>query len=241
MAIPLEINKVGKRYGKKSAPKVISDISFDVKEGEIFGLIGLNGVGKTTLIKVILDLHKATEGEAKIFGVDSKDYKARQKLSYLPEKFSPSHLLKGTEFLNLAVQAYGKDLNIGKAKADAEKLQLNPDVLDKRVSKYSKGMGQKLGLLSVFLTDAPFLILDEPMSGLDPRARVLLKDYMLEQRKAGKTIFFSSHILSDVDELCDRVGVIHGGGLKFLGTPKEMKSRFGNEILERAFLECIQR
>jgi ABC-2 type transport system ATP-binding protein len=240
MNLPLEIKSVGKKYSKsKTAPMVISDVSFEVKQGEIFGLIGLNGVGKTTLIKAILDLHQATAGEISIFGVDSKDYKARKNLSYLPEKFYPSQLLKGKEFLELAVGAYGKTLDLEKARADAVKLQLDPKVLDNRVGKYSKGMGQKLGLLSVFLTDAPLLILDEPMSGLDPQARVFLKDYILEHRKAGKTIFFSSHILSDVDELCDRIGVIHGGGLKFIGTPKEMKSKFNNEVLERAFLSCI--
>ena len=236
--LPLQIKSVGKAYGKKS-PKVIADVNFDVKEGEIFGLIGLNGVGKTTLIKAILDLHQATEGEISIFGVDSKDYKARKNLAFLPEKFFPSQLLKGKEFLDLAVAAYGKKLDIEKAREGAAKLQLDPAVLENKVGKYSKGMAQKLGLLSAFLTEAPLLILDEPMSGLDPQARVSLKDYILDYRKLGKTIFFSSHILSDVDELCDRVGVIHGGGLKFLGTPKEMKSRFTNEILERAFLNCI--
>lgn len=238
--IPLTIKSVGKKYGKvKTAPLVISNVKFDVKPGEIFGLIGLNGVGKTTLIKVILDLHQSTEGSVDIFGVDSKDYKARKKLAYLPEKFLPSQLLKGKEFLELAIAAYDQKLDIDKARAGAEKLQLDPNVLDSRVGKYSKGMGQKLGLLSTFLTQAPLLVLDEPMSGLDPRARVHLKDYMLEYRKQGHTIFFSSHILSDIDEICDRVGVIHGGGLKFIGTPKEMKKKFNNEILERAFLNCI--
>ncbi len=237
---PLTIKSVGKRYGKTvSAPLVISDVTFDVKPGEIFGLIGLNGVGKTTLIKVILDLHQSTDGAVEIFNVDSKDHKSRRKLAYLPEKFMPSQLLHGEEFLELSVSSYGQKLDIAKAREGAQKLQLDPDVLKSRVGKYSKGMGQKLGLLSVFLTNAPLLVLDEPMSGLDPRARVHLKDYMLAYRNKGHTIFFSSHILSDIDEICDRVGVIHGGGLKFLGTPVEMKKRFGNEILERAFLNCI--
>jgi len=237
---PLTIKSVGKRYGKNySDPLVISNVKFDVNPGEIFGLIGLNGVGKTTLIKVILDLHQATEGSVEIFGVDSKDYKARKKLAYLPEKFLPSQLLKGFEFVELAIASYGQKLDLEKAREGAAKLQLDPNVLTSRVGKYSKGMGQKLGLLSVFLTEAPLLVLDEPMSGLDPRARVELKNYMLEYRDRGHTIFFSSHILSDIDEICDRVGVIHDGGLKYLGTPKDMKAKFGNEILERAFLNCI--
>lgn len=237
---PLKIKSVGKRYGKNfSDPLVISNVNFDVKPGEIFGLIGLNGVGKTTLIKVILDLHQATEGSVEIFGVDSKDYRSRRKLAYLPEKFMPSQLLKGFEFIELAIGSYGQRLNLDKAREGASKLQLDPNVLTSRVGKYSKGMGQKLGLLSVFLTEAPLLVLDEPMSGLDPRARVELKNYMLEYRNAGHTIFFSSHILSDIDEICDRVGVIHDGGLQFIGTPQEMKKQFGHDILERAFLNCI--
>jgi ABC-2 type transport system ATP-binding protein len=198
-------------------------------------------VGKTTLIKTILDLVKATEGSVEIFGVNSTDHNARKKLAYLPEKFFPSPLLKGAEFLKLAVCAYGKKLDMEKAKAGAEKLQLNPDVLKNRVGKYSKGMAQKLGLLGAFLTECPLLILDEPMSGLDPRARVMLKDYISEYRSAGRTIFFSSHILSDIDEMCDRVAVIHGGGMPFLGTPEDMKNSFKEPILERAFLNCIDK
>ena len=235
--IPLKITNVGKVFDKKK--RVISDINFNVNKGEVFGLIGLNGVGKTTLIKVILDLLQATEGGVEIFGVNSKKFESRKKLAYLPEKFVPSQLLKGNEFLNLSLGYYDKKLDIKKAEAGADKLGLDPKVLTSRVGKYSKGMSQKLGLLGTFLTEAPLLILDEPMSGLDPRARVQLKDYLLEYRGKDRTIFFSSHILSDIDEICDRVGVIHGGGLKFIGTPKEMKQQFGDEILEGAFLNCI--
>ena len=237
MTIPLKITNVGKSYDKKKL--VISGVSFEVNQGEIFGLIGLNGVGKTTLIKAVLDLHKATDGGIKIFDVDSKDYKSRKKLSYLPEKFVPSQLLKGKEFLELALSYYDKKLDIAAAEAGAAKLGLDPKVLQNRVGKYSKGMSQKLGLLSAFLTEAPLLVLDEPMSGLDPQARVQLKQYLLEYKKIGKTIFFSSHILSDIDEICDRVAVIHGGAMPFIGTPKEMKKKFKEDVLERAFLKCI--
>lgn len=235
--IPINIQNISKVFdGKKT---VLGDVSFQVKKGEIFGLIGLNGVGKTTLIKIMLDLLQAGGGNVDIFGVDSKKHESRQKLAYLPEKFVPSQLLKGTEFLELAIQDYGKKLDLKKAKKGAEKLGLDPEVLVKRVSSYSKGMSQKLGLLGTFLTESPLLVLDEPMSGLDPRARVQLKDYLLEYRGKDKTIFFSSHILADIDEICDRVGVIHDSELKFLGTPKEMKKKFKEDILERAFLNCI--
>jgi ABC-2 type transport system ATP-binding protein len=238
--IPLNIEAVGKSYlKKKNAPRVISDINFDVKEGEIFGLIGLNGVGKTTLIKIILDLITATEGRAEIFGVNATDHNARKKLAYLPEKFVPSQFLKGYEFLNLVTGAYDKKLDKDKAIEGAIKLGLDPEALNKLVRKYSKGMGQKLGLLGAFLTEAPLLILDEPMSGLDPRARVMLKDYLVEYRNSGRTIFFSSHILSDIDEICNRIAVIHSGAMPFIGTPEQMKKEFKEESLERAFLKCI--
>ncbi len=238
--IPLNIEAVGKSYvKKKNAPRVISDINFDVKEGEIFGLIGLNGVGKTTLIKIILDLITASEGRVDIFGVNATDHAARKKLAYLPEKFVPSQFLKGYEFLSLVLGAYGKKLDKQKAIEGAEKLGLDPAALNKLVRKYSKGMGQKLGLLGAFLTEAPLLILDEPMSGLDPRARVMLKDYIMEYRNSGRTIFFSSHILSDIDEICNRIAVINGGGMPFLGSPEQMKKEFKDESLERAFLKCI--
>lgn len=241
--IPLKIENVSKVFDpkKKSAKKVLGAVSLEVKKGEIFGLIGLNGVGKTTLIKVILDLLKAGDGTAKIFGVDSKDFNSRKKLAYLPEKFVPSQLLKGNEFLDLSLSYYDKKLDMDKAKKGAEKLGLDPAVLTNRVGKYSKGMSQKLGLLGTFLSEAPLLILDEPMSGLDPRARVQLKDYLLDYRGKTNTIFFSSHILGDIDEICDRIAVIHDAELKFIGTPKEMKKKFKEDILERAFLKCIEK
>ncbi len=241
--IPLKIEKVGKVFDKKkkNAKTVLQDVSFEVKQGEIFGLIGLNGVGKTTLIKTILDLIKADEGSAEIFGVDSKDYNARKKLAYLPEKFVPSQLLKGNEFLDISLSYYDKKFDMAKAEKGAEKLGLDPAVLTNRVGKYSKGMSQKLGLLSTFLSEAPLLILDEPMSGLDPRARVQLKDYLLDYRGKTNTIFFSSHILGDIDEICDRIAVIHDAELKFIGTPKEMKAKFKEKILERAFLKAIEK
>lgn len=239
-SIPIHIERVAKSYGKgKAKRKVISDITFNVMPNEIFGLIGLNGVGKTTLIKAILDLHQADEGKISIYGKDSTNYEARKKLAYLPEKFVPSQLLKGKEFLDISLSYYGTKLDMEKAKELATKLALDPGVLTSRVGKYSKGMSQKLGLIGTLLAGAPLLVLDEPMSGLDPRARVQLKDVLCEYRKNGSTIFFSSHILSDIDEICDRVGVIHNGRLIFLGTPKEMKEKYNSEILERAFLSAI--
>ena len=234
--IPLQINAISKTFGKH---KVLEDISFALNEGEIFGLIGVNGAGKTTLIKILLNLLKSDSGSATIFGQDSGTVEAREKLCYLPEKFQPSRYLKGREFLSFALSYYGKKLDAATARQMAADFDLRPEMLDSRVGAYSKGMGQKLGLLSAFMSKVPFLILDEPMSGLDPSARIKLKRMLLDARKAGTSVFFSSHILSDIDEICDRIGVIHDGKLLYVGTPKGFKEAYPAASLELAFLKAI--
>jgi ABC-2 type transport system ATP-binding protein len=234
--IPLSIEKIGKSYGDH---RVLDDISFDLRPGEIFGLVGLNGVGKTTLIKILLDLAPADAGTARIFGEASTSVKARERLSYLPEKFSPSRYLRGREHLALALSYYKRSLDLEQAYTLAADLDLDPEVLDRKVGSYSKGMGQKLGLIGAFMIDQPLMILDEPMSGLDPRARIKLKDVMLREKAKGKTLFFSSHILSDIEEICDRIAIIHDSGLVYLGSAAEFKPTFGESSLERAFLKAI--
>jgi ABC-2 type transport system ATP-binding protein len=236
LSVPLSVQSIEKSYGTN---KVLDGISLDLKPGEIFGLVGLNGAGKTTLIKILLDLAAADKGNAFIFGKQSDSVKAREQISYLPEKFSPSRYLKGDEHLALALSYYGKKLDKDRARKLAADLDLNPDVLSRKVGGYSKGMGQKLGLIGAFMVDQPFMILDEPMSGLDPRARIALKEVMLRARGEGKTLFFSSHILSDIDEICDRIGIIHDSKLVYLGTASEFKPTFGEATLERAFLKAI--
>lgn len=236
MSAPLTIDGIHKSFGDH---QVLKDISFSLNKGEIFGLIGLNGAGKTTLIKIILNLLNADKGEAKIFGLDSDSVEARHKLCYLPEKFQPSRYLKGREFLNFALSYYGKELDIERGRNMAASFDLRPEMLDERVGAYSKGMGQKLGLLSAFMAEVPFLMLDEPMSGLDPSARIKLKRMMKDARANGSSIFFSSHILSDIDEICDRIGVIHDGKLLYVGTPAEFKEKHPESTLEMSFLRAI--
>ena len=234
---PLLVRDIHKSYGKR---KVLENVDFSLTSGEIFGLIGLNGAGKTTLIKIMLDLIVCENGGIEIAGISAKNINARKNLSYLPEKFQPSRYLKGMEYLELALSYYGKFLDKELARKKAVELDLDPDVLDVRVGSYSKGMGQKLGLVGAFLVDSSFLILDEPMSGLDPSARIKLKNELLSNKRAGKTIFFSSHILSDIDEICDRIGVIHNGNLCFIGTPKAFKEKMSEASLEQAFLRVIE-
>jgi ABC-2 type transport system ATP-binding protein len=234
--LPLEISAVAKHYGSH---QVLSDISLALETGELFGLIGLNGVGKTTLIKTILDLTRPDAGAVRLFGEDCRNAGARRNICYLPEKFQPSRYLRGREYLALSLSYFGRAFDLEQARKEAVLLDLDPAQLENKVGGYSKGMGQKLGLIGAFLIGAPFLILDEPMSGLDPKARILLKDRLLACKKEGKTIFFSSHILSDIDEICDRIGVISDSRLIFLGTPQHFKAVNPADSLEKSFLRAI--
>jgi ABC-2 type transport system ATP-binding protein len=234
--IPLKVENVYKSFGKK---KVLDDVSLEIKAGESFGLIGLNGAGKTTMIKIILGLLDQDNGAVKLFGGDASRPETRKKLSFLPEKFHPSHLLKGREFLSLTLSYYGMKYDHNKACEMVEKLDLDPNVLGLKITKYSKGMGQKLGLASAFLVNAPLLMLDEPMSGLDPSARIKLKETLQDYVKQGNTVFFSSHILSDIDEICGRITILHNSKIQFTGSPQEFKNNMKSEHLERAFLNLI--
>lgn len=233
---PLSVTDISKSY---AGVRVLHGIDFSLRQGEIFGLIGLNGAGKTTLIKIILDLAKADAGNVSLYDWSASDIRARYNVSYLPEKFQPSRYLKGKEYLDLALTYYGGKLDMKRAEALAESLDLRPQVLQDRVGSYSKGMGQKLGLVGAFLPDTSLLILDEPMSGLDPLARIRLKQQLLQEKQNNRTIFFSSHILSDIDEICDRIGVIHNGRMGFIGSPQQFKQQNGLQSLEQAFLKSI--
>jgi ABC-2 type transport system ATP-binding protein len=233
---PLDVQGVTAGYGKRV---VLRDITFDVHPRECFGLIGLNGIGKTTLIRAVLGLKDVT-GQIALFGEPNSRAESRRKLIYLPERFQPSPQLYGWEYLSILASYFAQDVDRDQARRVAAGLDLDPAALDRKVRTYSKGMGQKLGLVGTFLVQAPLMILDEPMSGLDPRARVLLKDRLLESRDAGRTVFFSSHILADIHEICDRIGVIHAGRMIFTGAPADFIAGTGAANLERAFLAAIE-
>jgi len=234
---PLKINNISKQFKTK---KVLQNISLEVKKGEIFGLIGENGIGKTTLIKIVLDLLNADTGSVTILGKNSSNNASRENICYLPEKFQPSPFLKGKEFLSIALSFHKKTLDSEQAKKLAICLGLAPEALDQKIGKYSKGMAQKLGLLSIFLIDTPLLILDEPMSGLDPSARIKLKQQLTRYKKSGKTVFFSSHILADIEEICDRMTILHNKELIFTGRPADYLKKSKEKTLEKAFLKTIE-
>tara|TARA_B100001564_G_C20630093_1_gene666676 strand:+ start:511 stop:1236 length:726 start_codon:yes stop_codon:yes gene_type:complete len=235
-SVPLIIEGVSKRFGTH---QVLDAINLQVNSGQIYGLVGVNGAGKTTLIKIILNLLSACSGKVSFFGKNASLDKSRQHIAYLPEKFQPSGLLKGKEFLSLALSYHGQSFDINKARNKAEQLHLDPQVLDHRVGRYSKGMGQKLGLLSMFLLDVPLLILDEPMSGLDPKARIELKSMLKAYTDQGNSVFFSSHILSDIEEICDEVAIIHNANFVYQGSVDGFLAKYKDQNLEHAFLTAI--
>ncbi|MCB1531510.1 MAG: ABC transporter ATP-binding protein [Alphaproteobacteria bacterium] len=238
MSIPaLSVENVVVGYG---GPAVIHDINLTVEPGEILGLIGLNGAGKTTLIKAILGLRHQEAGGIQVFGTDAQQKTARKKFAYLPERFEPPWFLSGEEFIEFSLSLYGEALSQDDIYTHAQSLALDPQALKKRVQTYSKGMRQKLGLLATVLTRCPLLILDEPMSGLDPKARSLVKAMLRSCKEQGQSVFFSSHILADMDEMCDRVTLMHDGVLKFTGKPAQLRSKSKGESLENAFLRFIE-
>lgn len=234
----LQIDHLNAGYTGKN---VLDDVSLHVQGSEFFGLIGLNGAGKTTLIKNILGLRYPQSGDIRIFGAAPNDMKSKSHMAYLPERFDPPWFLSGFEFLKFSLDMYRQPFDRDVIIAAAEKLALDKDALGRRVQSYSKGMRQKLGLLGTILTNCQLLILDEPMSGLDPLARTLVKDMLLEVKKQKYTIFLSSHILADLDEICDRVAVLHQGKMRFVGTPAELKAQTSSKNLERSFLEYIEK
>lgn len=232
----LAVSAITVAYGSKV---VLRDFSLQVGRGETFGLMGLNGAGKTTLIKSILGLRDLQAGNIAIEGRDNTDSESRRMLAYLPERFDPPPFLNGMEFIRFSLSLYNTPFDAQEARRFAENLALDPDVLKNRVQTYSKGMRQKLGLMATLMTNCPLLILDEPMSGLDPLARAYLKDVLRAARGQGRTIFLSSHVLSDMNEICDRVSVLHQGKIEFLGTPADLRAQTGNDNIERAFLNVI--
>jgi len=235
----LDIKNLSKAFhnGQK---QVLKNINLSIEDGQIFGLVGLNGIGKTTMIKLIIGLLFIDEGEIFIDGVNCEDFSAKNKFCYLPERFQPSQHLTGMEFLDIFCGFFDKKITIEQAREMCDKIDLDKEVLYMRTSECSKGMGQKLGLISAFLSDAKLLILDEPMSGLDPKSRIMVKNIMLEYKNKGNTIFFSSHILADIDEICNEIAILHKADIIFKGTCDKFKSIYSKNNLESAFLDAIK-
>ena len=232
----LEFTALTKRYGNTD---VVSSLSLRVRHGSTFGLVGANGAGKTTVIKCLLDFCDLDEGTIAIYGVPSSSNAARSHLAYLPERFVPPYYLTAHDFLEFMARLYGCRFDIDACRATLASLDLDYDVLAKPVRTLSKGMTQKLGIAGCLLSERKLLILDEPSSGLDPKAAHLFRSAAAQARARGRTVFLTSHSLAEVEDLCDEMAVMDQGKLRFAGSPSELKDRYQTTDLERAFLNCI--
>ena len=214
----LEITGLTKKFGKFTA---LSDINLTVNEGEVFGYIGPNGAGKTTTIRVLLGILQASKGQAKVFGMDAwRDaVEIHKKIAYVPGDVNLWPNLTGGEVVDLFVKLRGKH---DKERRDelVRRFELDPS---KKCRTYSKGNRQKVALVAAFASDAELFILDEPTSGLDPLMGQVFNECVIEQKNLGKGVFLSSHIMSEVEQLCDKVGIIREGKLVETGTLSEMR------------------
>ncbi|MEN3043692.1 MAG: ABC transporter ATP-binding protein [Candidatus Hydrothermales bacterium] len=203
--------------------KILNSLSFNVKKGEIVGFLGPNGAGKTTTIKILTNLLNFDEGIVKIFGLTPDKEEVRRRMGFLPEQPYFYDHLSGYEFLEFTGELYGIEKK--KLKSNIEKLLEKVGLKDhgkKSIRTYSRGMLQRIGIANVLIRDPELLILDEPLTGLDPIGRREIKNLIYEQKLFGRTVFFSSHILSDAEEICDRVFLIFNGTIVKEGTLEEI-------------------
>lgn len=207
----IQTQNLTKQYGNFTA---LSDLSLTVNQGEIFGYLGPNGAGKTTTIRTLLDLIRPSAGKATIFGMDSHDdsVELHRRIGFLPGELSLWKNLTGQQVVNYVASVRGDDGAISRhAREIADRLTLD---LTKRVRAYSSGNKRKLGLVLAMMHQPDLLILDEPTGGLDPLLQQTFNQMMLDYKAQGKTVFLSSHVLAEVQAICDRVGILRGGELK---------------------------
>src|SRR5579862_5980240 len=243
MSATLEIQNLCVEYrsrelGQKTR-QAVKNLSLSVFQGEVFGFLGPNGAGKTTTMNVLLGFVNATGGAAYLFGVDVREPIARQRIGYLPELTYYYKFLTAEELLRF----YGRIFRVPKARLDAridELLKLvELDHARKRpIKTYSKGMQQRVGLAQALINDPDLLILDEPTSGLDPIGRMKVREIIQRLKQMGKTVFFSSHELGEVETVCDRVAIINSGELKVEGRVSDLVQKH-NANLENIFLNII--
>lgn len=233
----IRVNRLSYRIGEH---RIIDDLSLDLLPSSYYALAGENGAGKSTLIRIILDLiRNADSQEISIGGRDNKLLNARQQLSYLPEKFDIKREVSGVQYLRFVSDIYRQPYAEDRIGDLSEQLNFDMSRLGDKTFTYSKGMKQKLGLISCFMLDLPLIILDEPLTGLDPTARFRFKQLLLNERKHGRSIFYSTHLLADAEEICDQFGILHRGRIVFDGTPQQCLQQFQQDTLEKAYIQCL--
>jgi ABC-2 type transport system ATP-binding protein len=211
---PISISQLQKTYRGKWGKKVeaLRDLSLNIVPGEVFGFLGPNGAGKSTTIKILMGLIRPSAGEARIFGLSAADAKARCRVGFLPENPAFYDFLTARECLRFVGEAFAMSRATIRKESDRvlELLDLTA-AAGRPIRGYSKGMVQRLGIAQTLLHSPDLYILDEPMSGLDPIGRALVKEIILDLKRQGKTVFFSTHVTADAERVCDRIGVIIGG------------------------------
>jgi ABC-2 type transport system ATP-binding protein len=238
----IELINVNKSYNGKI--KAVDDVSLTINDGEIFGFLGPNGAGKTTTIKMITGILKADNGDIKLNGINISEspLEAKRQFGFVPDNPDMFLKLKGIEYLNFMGDIYNvnKEDRIKKIDYLGEKFEIK-DALSDQIQSYSHGMRQKIVLMAALLHDPSIWILDEPMTGLDPKASFIIKEMMRNHADNGKTVFFSTHILEVAEKICDRIAVINKGKILFCGTIDEMKDHFkGSDSLENMFLRMTE-
>lgn len=218
---------------------VLAGVDLAVQRGETVALVGANGAGKSTLIRALLDLRGIDAGSIRLDGRPHTERAARARVAYLPERFQPPYYLRGRGFLEYMLALYGVRPGDVSIEDVCARLGLGRDALDQSVQTFSKGMAQMLGLAACLLSKRPILVLDEPMSGLDPTARVRLQEVLSEQREGGTTVLFTTHLLQDAEALADRIAILHGGHIVADGPPALLTREYGAGTLEAAFVRCV--
>jgi ABC-2 type transport system ATP-binding protein len=235
----IEILDVSKSYNGNTF--AVKNLSLTVQNGEIFGFLGPNGAGKSTTIKMMTGIHSIDSGKILIDGkdIEKQPLEVKKNFGYVPDSPDMFLRLKGIEYLNFMGDMYEVpgDIRKERIKNLAERFDLY-NVLNDQIQSYSHGMRQKIIMIGVLLHEPEVWILDEPLTGLDPKSAFILKQMMREHADKGKTVFFSTHVLEVAEKLCDRVGIINKGNLQFCGNLQEMREHFkSNESLEKMFLE----
>jgi len=226
----IEINNLTKEYetgfARKKKVRALDGLSLTVEPGQIFGFLGANGAGKTTTLKLLMRLIFPTAGTARILGHDISDTSMHARIGYLPEAPYFYDYLTAREFMNYCGELFG--LNRADRQSRTEELlarvNLEKTNWDKQLRKFSKGMLQRVGLAQAIVNEPEIVFLDEPMSGLDPVGRREVRDLIAELRSEGKTVFMCSHILSDIEVLCDNVAILKGGQLAHAGSLNELRA-----------------
>jgi ABC-2 type transport system ATP-binding protein len=239
MTTVVEISSLTKDYEvgfwRKRKVRALDGLSLTVNQGEIFGFLGANGAGKTTTLKLLMTLIFPTDGSARILGHDIGEVSMHSRIGYLPENPYFYDYLTAMEFLNFCGHIFGfpKSERSRRAKDVLARVRLDENKWDTQLRKFSKGMLQRIGLAQALINDPEVVFLDEPMSGLDPIGRREVRDLIAALRQEGKTVFMCSHILSDIEVLCDRVAILKSGRLAHVGYLDELRQQVaGHNLME---------